>query len=106
MGLRDFFRRRPLSGGAAVSGSAYGGTVAPGGSLSAAHVPKREPSAPTNRLDELCERHGATYERTLEDNGHTVVVRAKLADGSVVIGRGPSTREAVTDLAFRLERSA
>lgn len=83
-----------------------GGTARPSGSLSALlipGVPKVDGLTHKNLLDILCETHGAKYDRTEEDNGHTKVVRVHLPTGDVLSARGPTTEDAVREMALRLE---
>lgn len=57
---------------------------------------------PQHRLDVICQELGATYDRTREPN-NMVLIRLHLPSGEVIVGRGPTTAEAVQDAGLRVE---
>lgn len=101
MGLFDFLRRRLVgSGGVSTSSpSDLRASIGARGALSVEVIPSR--GAPQHRLDVLCVEHQATYDRTREEN-HMVRLRLYLPSGDVIVGRGPTTPQAIQDLDLKL----
>lgn len=71
---------------------------------------RRKPAEPApageitnfNQLDLLCQKFGCKYERT-KDHGGTIFVRAIFDNGTVLVGEGKSTVDAIDNLRKTLE---